>query len=303
MQGDYVCQRFTSKERDNESGLDYFNARYYTSSLGRFTSTDPLSGEAKQPQTWNSYTYVLNNPLKFVDPDGLRYVQRTLANGKIQYAWCATEECYNTAIDSSRKDYAGWTAVSFDETQSFAYRIRGVGGDLYDTYVLNPDGTHGCISCGSMSTDWNAQFAIGGLIRGLAGAIGRGLFGLFARQAATTASGEVVGLYGKVSTEVLENAAASNGATVQVFTRLTQSPQAERALSVATGEGAEALVNAARSEGQVYAAQIPRALIDQMKRSGLVIESKTQMGNATATELRFLPQATKFITKFFNEQK
>jgi RHS repeat-associated protein len=63
----------TSKERDNETGLDYFGARYYASTQGRFTSADPLisSGAVESPQSWNRYTYVLNNPLRFIDPNGL----------------------------------------------------------------------------------------------------------------------------------------------------------------------------------------------------------------------------------------
>ncbi|MGH9928571.1 MAG: RHS repeat-associated core domain-containing protein [Pyrinomonadaceae bacterium] len=63
----------TLKERDNETGLDYFLARYYSSVQGRFTSPDPLlgSGRIESPQTWNRYNYVLGNPLKFSDPLGL----------------------------------------------------------------------------------------------------------------------------------------------------------------------------------------------------------------------------------------
>jgi RHS repeat-associated protein len=71
---DHVRQKFTGYERDEETGLDYAQARYYASGQGRFTSPDPLlsSGQAAQPQTWNRYAYVLNNPLKFVDPLGLQ---------------------------------------------------------------------------------------------------------------------------------------------------------------------------------------------------------------------------------------
>jgi RHS repeat-associated protein len=69
---DDTRQKFTSKERDNESGLDYFGARYYSSMQGRFTSVDPELGSAKRgsPETWNRYSYCLNNPLVLVDPDG-----------------------------------------------------------------------------------------------------------------------------------------------------------------------------------------------------------------------------------------
>jgi RHS repeat-associated protein len=67
------CQKFTSKERDVETGLDYFGARYLSAAQGRFTSPDPLlnSGRPTEPQSWNRYAYTLNNPLRYVDPTGL----------------------------------------------------------------------------------------------------------------------------------------------------------------------------------------------------------------------------------------
>jgi RHS repeat-associated protein len=62
---------FTGKERDTESGNDYFGARYYASSVGRFLSPDaPVDQHPNNPQSWNLYTYVRNNPLGGVDPDG-----------------------------------------------------------------------------------------------------------------------------------------------------------------------------------------------------------------------------------------
>ncbi|HSL52763.1 MAG TPA: RHS repeat-associated core domain-containing protein [Pyrinomonadaceae bacterium] len=69
---DGLRQKFTSKERDPETGLDFFQARYYASKYGRFTSIDPLDASAKQaePDTWNRYVYVSNNPLRFIDQDG-----------------------------------------------------------------------------------------------------------------------------------------------------------------------------------------------------------------------------------------
>ncbi len=71
--GDGVRQQFTQYERDFETGLDYAQARYYSSVQGRFVSGDPLlaSGRPQQPGSWNRYAYVLNNPLQFVDPSGM----------------------------------------------------------------------------------------------------------------------------------------------------------------------------------------------------------------------------------------
>jgi len=70
---DILRQKFTSKERDTETGLDFFDARYYASVQGRFTSVDPIYFQArmvKDPQSFNLYTYARNNPLVVVDPDG-----------------------------------------------------------------------------------------------------------------------------------------------------------------------------------------------------------------------------------------
>ncbi len=65
--------QFTGKERDRETGLDYFGARYYASRTGRFTTVDPvldIEQALVDPQRWNRYTYVRNNPFRYVDPDG-----------------------------------------------------------------------------------------------------------------------------------------------------------------------------------------------------------------------------------------
>ena len=71
---DTINQKFTGKERDQESGLDYFGARYYGSALGRFTSPDPINltnARIRNPaNTLNKYVYGGNNPLKYVDRDG-----------------------------------------------------------------------------------------------------------------------------------------------------------------------------------------------------------------------------------------
>jgi RHS repeat-associated protein len=88
--GDSVRQKFTSKEHDNETGLDYFLARYYSSTHGRFTSPDEFIGgpdelfsfaevasanptfyaDLGNPQSLNKYPYTYNNPLRYTDRDG-----------------------------------------------------------------------------------------------------------------------------------------------------------------------------------------------------------------------------------------
>jgi len=61
---------FTGKELDRETELYCYEARYYDPLLGRFTSLDPWFGDITDPQSLNKYSYVRNNPLKYVDPTG-----------------------------------------------------------------------------------------------------------------------------------------------------------------------------------------------------------------------------------------
>ncbi|MBK8811420.1 MAG: hypothetical protein IPN69_11905 [Acidobacteria bacterium] len=66
---DRIRQQFTGYERDGESGLDFAQNRYFAAKHGRFTSVEPLaaSASAKNPQTFNRYSYALNSPGWFTD--------------------------------------------------------------------------------------------------------------------------------------------------------------------------------------------------------------------------------------------
>jgi RHS repeat-associated protein len=74
---DGVRQKFTGYERDEETGLDFAQARYHSKAQGRFTSPDPflLSADVGEPQSWDRYSYVVNNPLNNTDPLGLYNVE------------------------------------------------------------------------------------------------------------------------------------------------------------------------------------------------------------------------------------
>ena len=67
---DGIRQKFTGYERDDETDLDFAQARMYTARLGRFTTVDPVVPDAKNPQTFNGYQYCLNNPFRYVDEKG-----------------------------------------------------------------------------------------------------------------------------------------------------------------------------------------------------------------------------------------
>jgi RHS repeat-associated protein len=83
-------KRWAQLERDDETGLDYAQARYYSSTQGRFTSPDEFTGgpdelfdftdavadnptfyaDLRKPQSLNKYQYSYNNPLRYIDPNG-----------------------------------------------------------------------------------------------------------------------------------------------------------------------------------------------------------------------------------------
>jgi RHS repeat-associated protein len=85
--GDNVRQKFTGYERDDETGLDFAEARYYVNNHGRFTAVDPLiaSGKSADPQTFNRYAYAMSRPLIFTDSTGLQAGQPV--KGKNDSPW------------------------------------------------------------------------------------------------------------------------------------------------------------------------------------------------------------------------
>jgi len=144
---------FTGKERDSESGNDYFDARYYSSSMGRFLSPDwstrrtpgstlPLDpaddkwpvpyAKLDNPQSLNLYSYVLNNPLGRADADGHDFVILNDSGG-------AYGEGHNAALVGNDKD--GWTyfsangygdGVSMDKFKTFSDFQKSDDSKRYD---------------------------------------------------------------------------------------------------------------------------------------------------------------------------
>ncbi len=102
---DGVRQHFTGQQRDTESGLDYFGARYYNGAQGRFTSPDPLMASARtiSPQTWNRYSYALNKPLNLIDPSGLA-AQSADGGCSAEFGRCDEED---TATSAEKNYEAG----------------------------------------------------------------------------------------------------------------------------------------------------------------------------------------------------
>jgi len=130
---------FTGKERDAETGLDYFGARYNASNMGRFMTPDPLGGSLVDPQTLNKYAYTRNNPVNLTDPTGLYTCRDDPKDGSSHCASAADvkfEKTLATLRNSSNADVAraaaAYGAVNKDNgvTVGFAdLSTKGEGGD------------------------------------------------------------------------------------------------------------------------------------------------------------------------------
>ncbi len=147
-------QKFTSKQRDNETGLDFFEARFMSSVQGRFTGADEFTGgptelfavvaahnptfyaELAEPQSLNKYTYCLNNPYKFVDPDGH---QSTIADGM---------NAAGQALQSQPNPYAQAAAKVFFIAGAAAYTVANTDWGQVKKDVLKATESLEIVPCG-----------------------------------------------------------------------------------------------------------------------------------------------------------
>ena len=267
---------------------DQSETRDYPSNFQRWMTPDPgnAGAEPSDPQTWNMYAYVRNNPTTNVNPLGLTCEAIVDSNG----------------ATTGYKD------------------VDGPGGTCADAYqgniqeADNPSTTVTAQAPPSpelLAVAQGAQQA-GPVVNGLAVATGA-VTGLAMLPAAVGGTGVtsltlpgslgemITGLYSGVTRQALLAAARIVGPTVTVITNLTRDPSELQALSTATGEGAEALAAAARSGPgvQTFTAEVPKALMVLLERAGLAFPSITSMGTATAQEWYFNSQAMEFVAKYF----
>jgi len=80
---------FTSYERDSESGTDYASNRQYSQTIGRFNRSDPYTGSCtlSNPQSFNRFSYVKNDPIGSTDPTGLDDFTNIPGTGGISVGW------------------------------------------------------------------------------------------------------------------------------------------------------------------------------------------------------------------------
>jgi RHS repeat-associated protein len=266
---------FTGQYRDPDtqssampSGLDYFGARYFSSAQGRFTSSDtPLADQhAADPQSWNLYSYVRNNPLRFLDPTG----------NACTADWKDDDQGGPSCADVREQDKTLKPAITV-----------GVGRDEANLIAAEAIGN------GLSSPVAWASVARGGLegamavegLRSLPSAVKAG-FNLLTFWQAT-----------KLVPASLEALAAAGGPTIEVVTSQTGGAiDASRGLYAGIGNGAEALAKASRPGGVIRRAHVPEALINAMRSQGLATVSNDVSG---AKEIFFRPEAVGVVLRFF----
>lgn len=249
-------RQYASKERDPETGLDHFGARYFRAPSGRFITVDPVvnvEAALVDPRRWNRYAYANNNPLKFTDPDGK---DPRLIGGLI-----------------GATVYGGWQA----------YWNVQQGRSWYD----------------NIGVEAGKGFVVGATF-GLAAPI---LAGTTAAELGTltTATATIAGPLGNIARSDLDKAMNPGGQTIELVTKLTQSPAAGRALSAAGGEGAQALAAASRASGTLYSARIPEAAIKLLQRAGVLEIRATMMNGVKGAEYRFRAEAMDYLSRYFQE--
>ena len=154
---DTVRKQFTGYERDIESDLDFAQARMFGYSQGRFTSPDPLlsSGRIQNPQSWNRYPYVLNNPLNLIDPTGMVWGYYDV-DGQRHFHWFDGKA--GKFGGHSYSTYNGPSVV--DNTN--AGRIRLLDGGGYKVLKALPASTTSASNGGQQRAQTSAGSSTGG---------------------------------------------------------------------------------------------------------------------------------------------
>jgi len=272
-----VSQKFTGKERDGETGLDYFEARYMSAAQGRFTSPDPGNAGAftSNPQSWNAYSYVVNNPLKYTDPHGLRY-QVCDADGKN----CA--DISDAEFDNFRKtkdlNFRGGSAGSIyaGNTKSGTFRQTDVDltSDLFGAVALGTRRAAPVVNAAAAATIGFVAVASGAEIVGLVADSGVTLIPVLAPGGEYTSAIRALDALGEANPGAVLNPTQARALAQNVVDVLNKTiPNAE-------ARGTEAFVQAVRNQLAnprfQFLNQVPgplkEALVQGAARLGIIVK-------------------------------
>jgi RHS repeat-associated protein len=151
-----VRQRFTGYQKDEETQLDFAKARMYENRHARFTAIDPLlsSGKSANPQTFNRYVYVMNNPLAYTDPSGLQAGTWAYRDGVENGVQMRSFRFFRSQVDRETAEavygtYTNWTGNNFyvfgNAPQAVSLPENG-NGMMFSTEGIPADTMTGIVS-------------------------------------------------------------------------------------------------------------------------------------------------------------
>ncbi len=130
---------YTGKERDSESGNDYFGARYYASSMGRWLSPEYSMNSAimELPQTWNKYSYEYNRPLYGTDPNGYcPPCVGALIGGVVEGGFDLGKQLYNNGGSLSKVSWGEVGANTLGGAVAGGLAVATGGASLVESAVV-----------------------------------------------------------------------------------------------------------------------------------------------------------------------
>ncbi len=312
---------FTSRKLDTATDLQYNRARWYDAEVGRWISEDPIGFAAGDA---NLYRYVSNSPTNKIDPDGLE--EQDLD------AW---RQQLRAAYEQAMRE-----AAAQQQAEPPITRVPGVFGNsvhLNDGYFAgSPFGIptvvcHGVTGTGRVGPPNSFRFPGGpGQLQnyqalrdttasGVAGVgIGAGAYGGTAiggplvAQGGRAATARLMALLatrgreaiflGSLTANQIQGLIASSGdRAVTLFTRLSQSPVANRALYTATNPNLCNQIRHAAGKTQLYAGRIPHDLFQRLRFDGFIRVEQTQMGNVVDKAYMISAEAMPLLQQYFEQ--
>jgi RHS repeat-associated protein len=274
--------RSTGKERDAESGLDYFGARYYGSTMGRFMSADSgVDQDASDPQSWNLYSYVRNNPVTKTDDDG-RSV--TICDNNGHCSAPIDDDVYKAAQQASNGSLNGPSLGSLESSASGAGTLTSTSTDANGNTTTTAVGT---VQWTADNPGIQGPAAIQAF--GQIGNQGMGAINWFGQQMALNVAGGVAGAgvgmafdAFKASAAIGEILAKAGSAVGNTSLQVASREAAEQAAKQWVGEGAREIVDRGTGKviGEISADGTKIARYTSAETKGYInLESKTTGSN------------------------
>mgnify|MGYP006286640597 CR=1 FL=1 len=136
--------KFTGQKEVASIGLYYYGARYYDPSAGRFITEDTYRGELNNPQSQNLYVYVMNNPLKYVDPSGHRVtltddprdqtIEQTRVLNNLTYGG---EEGLKRAAGTIARKNGEYNYEEYMKRRGYKSKVKSNNTQIKQTYEIN----------------------------------------------------------------------------------------------------------------------------------------------------------------------